>query len=861
MKMRTGRNGTKMMTLISLTAAVLMFLLVTSCSNLMVLFPSGESSRATNGKAYLKISMSTTRAALIPSGFSLSTDTTISFALSGTYDGGSSQSLKTWTADGSTPAYTTMSADESVLVDAGDWNFTLNVLNDTAIVLTKTITQTIVAGSNTLSFGELEEPADGTGAFTVTFSYPTNLIQKVTACLFTLDGTEAAAFTTDFVGSNISVNSDGSGYDVITYAASSVPYGSYLIEFKLYYQEVGTSTYSLANTFAEYIRVATGCITSGSCKTDSVDTMYTITYVLGQNGAGESGRFTGTAAGSFNEYETVELTTDVALTGYQFAGWYTDASCTDGNEIIGWTPGDKTDRVTVYAKWTPNVYVITLSAAGADVGYTATIYEKYDNGWYLDDTCTTTVMTTSENPISVLPTKPGYTTTGYYSVQSGGTQYLTGTGLLSNYAIVNAFSADTTLYAQWSLDQLKYPFARCTDTGTIKVSWEQPAPNVTKTVTWSSGGTQVGSTTTTDNAVKISGLTNGTVYTFALAATDGVLSSTGTRTVSCKPEDLLAKIKISDTPYSKTELANVMEDKTTITGSNSYYGYYSKLPSSRTNMYYDGQFFSERNVTLTRTFVMDKYAVTQQLWTAVMAGNTDGFSTNPSAHTSTSVSGETADLLPVEYINIYDAVYFCNRLSELCGLEKVYSITISKKTKNNITQVSALSADLSKNGFRLPTDAEWEFAARGGDPAAAAWLYAFAGAEGSDLSSGSGENTNLATVAWYGGKNEYSTSGNSTHEVGLKTENLLGLYDMSGNIWEMTWDNSSKLDTGNFTDPTADVSLLKTTGNAFNRRGGCLDSPCYQCTVSTRIGRTISSLSKTTGLRLCRTTGTYPTEP
>jgi hypothetical protein len=77
-------------------------------------------------------------------------------------------------------------------------------------------------------------------------------------------------------------------------------------------------------------------------------------------------------------------------------------------------------------------------------------------------------------------------------------------------------------------------------------------------------------------------------------------------------------------------------------------------------------------------------------------------------------------------------------------------------------------------GFRLPTYAEWEFAARGGDPLAEAWSYAYAGS------------ATIDDVAWYN-----ANSGNTVHAVGNKLPNTLGLYDMSGNMTELVWDNRS----------------------------------------------------------------------
>ncbi|HEY84898.1 MAG TPA: formylglycine-generating enzyme family protein [Chloroflexi bacterium] len=112
---------------------------------------------------------------------------------------------------------------------------------------------------------------------------------------------------------------------------------------------------------------------------------------------------------------------------------------------------------------------------------------------------------------------------------------------------------------------------------------------------------------------------------------------------------------------------------------------------------------------------------------------------------------------PVFGISSYEAIAFCNWLSEKEGLIPCY--TGRKK---------ATRCDFSANGYRLPTEAEWEYAARGG-PLSRGCQYA-----GSD---------DPDEVAWYD-----ENSGGELHPVGQKKPNELGLYDMSGNMWDWCWD-------------------------------------------------------------------------
>jgi formylglycine-generating enzyme required for sulfatase activity len=202
-------------------------------------------------------------------------------------------------------------------------------------------------------------------------------------------------------------------------------------------------------------------------------------------------------------------------------------------------------------------------------------------------------------------------------------------------------------------------------------------------------------------------------------------------------------------------------------------------------------------------FYIGKYEVTQKEWKAVMGSNPSNWK---------------GDDLSVERISWYDAIEFCNNKSIQEGLTPCYSGK-GKNTKCNF----------NANGYRLPTEAEWEYAARGGNKSKG---YKYSGSN------------NIGDVAWYSGN-----SGEKTHKVGTKQANELGIHDMSGNIWE--WCNDW-YDKDYYNNSLKNNPQGPSNGDVRVLRGGSWRYSDYLCRSASRHGNSPDSYNDNYGFRFLK---------
>ncbi|CRZ33494.1 formylglycine-generating enzyme required for sulfatase activity [Herbinix hemicellulosilytica] len=224
-------------------------------------------------------------------------------------------------------------------------------------------------------------------------------------------------------------------------------------------------------------------------------------------------------------------------------------------------------------------------------------------------------------------------------------------------------------------------------------------------------------------------------------------------------------------------------------------------------------------------FYISKYEITQYEWKMIMGDNPSEFK---------------GDNYPVENVSWYDAIEYCNKRSIKEGLEPYYNIDKTSKDPFNISEYDdikwTVTINENANGYRLPTEAEWEYAASGGQKSK---NYIYSGSDNADKAAwywrNSGDEYLKGDWSWP----KIASNNNRTKPVGSTKPNELGLYDMSGNVREWCWDWYTESDSAK--------------GSAYKIwKGGGWMGDVVCCELSYRGKYEANGMGPDTGFRVCR---------
>ncbi|MBQ5906440.1 MAG: InlB B-repeat-containing protein [Treponema sp.] len=479
---------------------------------------------------------------------------------------------------------------------------------------------------------------------------------------------------------------------------------------------------------------------------------------------------------------------------YEFAGWYENSSLS-GEKIT--VPYTVKQDITLYAKWLPT-YLVTLETDGGSeiASFRArtieSVQEPEKSGftfieWYLDSGLNNKAdfpLTISKDTTLYAAYKKNFTVT---FETNGGSEL----NSVSSYIVKE--SPETTKanksLSGWYLDseckdenKVTFPFYPTEDV-TLFAKWVSEMYTITYDSNGATGGT----------VPKIVQVEKGS--SFVISANTGNLTKTG-----------YAFTKWSTSTDGKSGQTYAPGDSLIPSKNMTLYAQWGKDYAAMVTVpggsfYLDVPNKTRPKITLS-SFQIAQYELTYELWLEVYRWAIDNGYNVGSAKKGYAANDAYKDFVPATLISWNEACVWLNAYSEYKGLEPVY-YRGNIVWKDYTSTSGSFSWNQTKNGFRLPTECEWEFAAGGGsEEEHDKYIYA-------------GSNT-IDDVAWYS-----RNSGNEAHKVGTRKANKLGLYDMSGNVKEWCFDYSADWGTGELTNP------VHWNGSDKIKRGGSLAYTSY----------------------------------